>query len=118
MSTQTSNSPSAYQTAYDELTRIQRRSDPEQGRWKEHYRLVIDCLRRFVEQRYGVRIANRSTAEMRRLLHRSSLAPAPMQSLLDLMAENEAIQASTYLPGLGQGRQLVWRARTFVEQTA
>jgi hypothetical protein len=117
MPTQADKNQSAYQTAYDELNRIQRRSDLEQGRVREHYILVIDCLRRFVEQQYGVRTPNRSAAEMRRLLHRVPIPPAQMQSLLDLMAENESIQAAAYLPGPGQGRQLVWRARTLIEQT-
>ncbi len=118
MPTQPADSRPAYQAAYDELTRIQRRHDPEQGRWKDYYRLVIDCLRRFLEQQHDVRTTNRSVAEMRRALRHSSIAPAQAQSLLALWAENEAIQTATYLPGLAQGRQLTGRARTLIEQTA
>jgi hypothetical protein len=106
----------AYQAAQDELTLIERRRDPEQGRWQEYYRLVIDCLRRFLAQEHNIQTANRSVAEMRRALRQSPGAPAQRQSLLDLLAENETVQKATYLPGLGQGRQLIGRARTLIEE--
>ena len=116
MSTQPDDSRPAYQAAYAELTRIQRRRDPEQGRWKEYYRLVIDCLRRFVEKQHGVQTSARSVDEMRRGLRHSSMRTAQVQSLLDLLAENEAIQTSVFLPGRGEGRQLTGRARSWVDQ--
>jgi hypothetical protein len=106
----------AYQAAQDELTRIERRRDPEQGRWQEYYRLVIDCLRRFLVQEHNIQTANRSVAEMRRALRQFPGAPAQTQSLLALLSENETIQMATYLPGLEQGRQLIGRARTLIEE--
>jgi hypothetical protein len=107
---------SAYQTAQDELTRIERRRDPEQGRWQEYYRLVIDCLRRFLAQEHNVQTANRSAAEMRRALRQSSLSTTQTEELIQLLVENDTVQKATYLPGLAQGRQLIERARTLVEQ--
>ena len=117
MPTQTASYLSADQAAYTELTRIQRRRDPEQGRWKDYYRFVIDCLRRYLDQQHHVQTVDRTVAEMRRALRSSSIAAAQVQSLLDLWAENEAVQTSVYLPGLGQGRQLIDRARTLIAQT-
>jgi hypothetical protein len=106
----------AYQTALDELTRIERRRDPEQGRWQVYYRSVVDCLRRFLAQQHNVQTANRSVTEMQRALRQSSLSPTQTEELLQLLAENDAVQKATYLPGLAQGRQLIERARTLVEQ--
>ena len=105
-------------TAQDELTRIERRRDPEQGRWQEYYRLVVDCLRHFLAQEHNVRTANRSVAEMQQALRRSTLSSAQTQPLLDLLAENDTVQTATYLPGPTQGRQLIGRARTMIEQMA
>ena len=111
----TDTSP-AYHTAQDELTRIERRRDPEQGRWQEYYRLVVDCLRRFLVQEHQVKTANRSVAEMQRALRGSTLSSAQTQPLLDLLAENDTVQTATYLPGPTQGRHLIGRARTMIEQ--
>jgi hypothetical protein len=108
----------AYQAAQDELTRIERRRHPEQGRWKDYYRLVVDCLRSFLAQEHNIQTANRSAAEMRRALRQSPGAPAQTQALLDLLAENETVQMATYLPGLEQGRQLIGRARTLIDLLA
>jgi hypothetical protein len=105
----------AYQAAQDELTRIERRRDPEQGRWQEYYRLVIDCVRGFLAQEHNIQTANRSVAEMRRALRQSPRTPGQMQALLDLLTENERVQRATYLPGLAQGRQLIGRARTLID---
>jgi hypothetical protein len=111
----TDTSP-AYHTAHEELTRIERRRDPEQGRWQEYYRLVVDCLRRFLVQEHQVKTANRSVAEMHRALRGSTLSSAQTQPLLDLLAENDTVQTATYLPGPTQGRRLIERARTMIEQ--
>ncbi|MBI1298607.1 hypothetical protein GC175_27040 [bacterium] len=108
----------AYQAAQDELTRIERRRDPEQGRWQEYYRLVVDCLRYFLAQEHKVRTANRSVTEMQQALRRSTLSSAQTQPLLDLLAENDTVQMATYLPGPTQGRQLIGRARTMIDQMA
>ena len=113
----TDTSP-AYHTAQEELTRIERRRDPEQGRWQEYYRLVVDCLRRFLAQEHQVKTANRSVAEMQRALRGARLSSAQTQPLLDLLAENDTVQTATYLPGPTQGRQLIGRARTLIEQMA
>ncbi len=107
---------SVYQTAQDELTRIERRRDPEQGRWQEYYRLVIDCLRRYLAQQHNVKTANRSATEMQRALRHSRLSSMQRQALLALLAENDTVQAATYLPGPTQGRQLIGRARSLIEQ--
>lgn len=116
---QTDRSP-AYQTAQGELTRIERRRAPEQGRWQEYYRLVVDCLRRFLAQEHNVQTTNRSVAEMQQALRRSALTsaltPVQTQPLLDLLAENDTVQKALYLPGPTQGRQLIGRARTLIEQ--
>ena len=105
----TDTSP-AYQTAQNELTRIERRRDPEQGRWQEHYRLVADCLRRFLAQEHNIQTTNRSVAEMQRALRHAPLSSMQTQALLELLTENDTVQTATYLPGPAQGHQLIGRS--------
>jgi hypothetical protein len=54
----------AHQVALDGLTIIEGLRLPEQGRFKEHYTLVSDTVRVYMERRYGVPTLERTTGEI------------------------------------------------------
>lgn len=106
----------AYPALEEELTQIYAHHYPEQGRWKEYYAAIVDCLRHYLAQQYHIHLESRSVRELQRALRHAPLAAEQTQALLDLFAENEAVQMSHYLPGLGQGRQLIEYIRFLVTQ--
>ena len=50
----------------DQLTRIHDRHYPEQGKWKEYYQLVVDCLRTYLAEEFQIDLDDRSVEELRR----------------------------------------------------
>ena len=47
---------------------------PEQGRFKQYYTLVTDCLRAYLEQPLQIHTFDRTTAELKVELHCSTLS--------------------------------------------
>jgi hypothetical protein len=106
-----------YQVAFDELARIDHLKLPEQGQFKEHYTLVTDCLRRYLEQQHQVRAFDRTTTELRTSLKQSALALEHTRRLLDLFSEGDLVKFAKFIPALEQARQLTHQARQLVAET-
>ena len=54
-----------HQIALEELHRIESLDLPSQSRFKEHYTLVTDCIRRYLEGAFDTRALDRTTGELR-----------------------------------------------------
>ena len=106
-----------YQVAFDELARIEHLKLPEQGQFKEHYTLVTDCLRHYLEQQYQVRAFDRTTTELRISLKQSALALEHTRRLLDLFSAGDLVKFAKFIPALEQARQLTHQARQLVTET-
>lgn len=103
-----------WQVAYDELARIESLGLLEQGRFKEYYTLVTDCLRIYLKRQFSLRVLDRTTSELRAILRGSKLAPDQARRFLDLFTESDLVKFAKFTPDVETARQAVHEARELV----
>ena len=106
-----------WQVAYDELARIEGLGLLDQGRVKEYYTLVTDCLRTFLENQFHLRVLDRTTTELKPILAQSDLAPEHTRRLLDLFIEGDLVKFAKFIPDVEAASQATIEARSLVDAT-
>ena len=111
-----------WEIAIDELDRIERLDLPEDGRFKEHYTLVADTTRVYVQAMYlrdvsPVDAIDMTTDEIRDALRRSSLNYDDAKLVLDLLREADFVKFAKYRPAVSQAYEASGQARYIVEVT-
>jgi hypothetical protein len=106
-----------WQVAFDELARIEGLGLLEQRRVKEYYTLVTDCLRKYLEDQFDLRVFDRTTSELRPILRYSDLAPDHVRQLLDLFLKSDLVKFAKFTPDLETARQLTGSAHLLVDLT-
>jgi hypothetical protein len=106
-----------HEVALDGLASIEGLRLPEQGRFKEHYTVVSDTVRVYVERRYGVPALERTTGEIRPDLARTSMAPEVSALLIAFLQESDMVKFSQWTPDVASARQLLVHGRMIVEAT-
>ena len=106
-----------WQVAYDELGRIEGLDLPGQGSFKEHYSLVTDCLRAYLEAQFGLRATDRTTSELRLVLRHSDLASEHARRFLDLFSVSDLVKFAKLTPDLAVARRLAAEARLLIDDT-
>jgi hypothetical protein len=104
-----------WQVAHDELARIEGLGLLEQGRFKEHYTLVTDCLRTYLENQFHLRVFDRTTSQLRPILRRSNLDPEHTRRILDLFMESDLVKFAKFTPHIETARQAVVQTRQVVD---
>jgi len=107
----------AHQIALEELARIERLDLPGQGRFKEHYTLVTDCLRRYLEDRYHVLALERTTTEIKLALRHADLPRDTARQFLALFTASDMVKFARFVPTAGDARTLIPQARELVEKS-
>ena len=103
--------------AYAELDRIAALNLPAKEQFKEHYSLVTNCLRRYIEGRYQIPALERTTGELR-LSFGLSLVPAEIvRNFMDLFMESDFVKFARFRPNSQDAYRLVDKARNLVEMT-
>jgi len=105
------------QVAYEELERIAGLQLVEQGRFKEHYTLTADCLRRYAEGIYGIPAMDRTTEEFHAALRRARVDGHQVRLFADFLAESDLVKFARYVPPVGEAREALPRARHIVDVT-
>jgi hypothetical protein len=100
--------------ALAELERVAALNLPARGDFKQHYTLVVDALRRYVEARYGVEAMDLTTFELvdaleRRRVHVDGLEP--------LLNEADLVKFAKFAPSGDSATAAVNRAREIVIHT-
>lgn len=106
-----------HEIALDDLTRIGQLGLPEQQRFKEHYTLVSDTIRIYIERSQGVRMLERTTGEIRRGLRHSSLTEANTRQLIIFLEESDLVKFSKYTPTEAEAYEAITQARQIVAAT-
>ena len=111
-----------WEIAIEELDRIERLDLPEDGRFKEHYTLVADAMRVYVQAMYlrdvsPVDAIDMTTDEIWAALTRSSLNYDDAKLVLDLLREADLVKFAKYTPALSQAYEASGQARYIVEVT-
>ena len=106
-----------YQVALDELARVEGLKLAEQGQFKQHYSLVTDCLRTYLEDQFDVRAFDRTTAELKHSLAASTFSAEHARQWINLLAESDLVKFAKLEPDLDMARQLPGLARDLVTST-
>lgn len=107
----------AYQIAYEELDRIERLDLPGQGRFKEYYSLVTDCLRRYLGGMYQVPAIDLTTWETKQALKHTAIAPEYARQFIDLFSEGDLVKFARFIPNIKTARSIIGQARLLIDVT-
>ncbi len=103
--------------ALAELDRIEAMNLPTQNKIKEHYSLVANCLRFYIEGRYNIPALEQTTTELRAAFRRSTVSMQDVAAFMTIFSESDLVKFARYNPPSGEINGLVGRARTVVEAT-
>ena len=106
-----------HEVAIDELNRVESLDLPEAGRFKEHYTLVSDCIRIYIEKSFEFPVLERTTGEIRSNLKRTELSSTLANQFLDLLVESDLVKFSKFTPDVHSARQVLINGREIVELT-
>jgi hypothetical protein len=106
-----------YQIAYDELDRINQLDLPGQGRFKEYYSLVTDCLRNYLGGMYDVPAIDLTTAETKQALARTNIRSEHSRRFIDLFTEGDLVKFARFVPDIESARLAIPQARDLVDIT-
>lgn len=100
--------------ALAELDRIAALGLPARGDYKQHYTLVVDTLRHYIERRYGVEAMDRTSFELVDALDRIRVKVDGLSALLD---EADLVKFAKFAPSVESAAHALDRAREIVINT-
>ncbi len=106
-----------HEVALDDLTRIGQLGLPEQQRFKEHYTLVSDTIRIYIERTQDVPMLERTTGEIRSSLRHSTLTADNTRQLITFLEESDLVKFSKFSPTESEAYELITLAREIVNAT-
>lgn len=106
-----------HEVALDRLARIEKLDLPNQGQFKEHYTMVSDCIRIYVERGFHIAVMERTTAEIQHNIRKTAISPPVVQQFLSLLDESDLVKFSKLTPDANEARQALQLGRTIVEET-
>jgi hypothetical protein len=106
-----------HEIALDDLARIRQLGLLEEGRVKEHYTLVSDTIRIYIERAYGVPMLERTTGEIRSSLRQSNLSQKNTRQVIVFLEESDVVKFSEFAPDRTSAHALIAQGRQIVEET-
>jgi hypothetical protein len=103
--------------ALAELDRIEAMNLPAENKLKEHYSLVSNCLRFYIERRYDIPALEQTTTELRTAFRRSTASMKDVAAFMTIFSESDLVKFARYNPPPAEINSLVGRARIVVETT-
>ncbi|MBN1219820.1 MAG: hypothetical protein JXM69_12900 [Anaerolineae bacterium] len=103
--------------AHAELNRIEALDLPARQQIKEHYILVSDCLRRYIEGRYHLPALEQTTGELRAAFSETEVPLRDVSAFMRLFSQSDLVKFARYLPQADEVYQLIDRARIIVAAT-
>ncbi len=106
-----------YEVAFDELAHIAEQSLPSQSRYKEHYTLVSDVLRQYIEKSFRVPMLDRTTGEIRRSINEASINQDSKSLLTKLLNEADWVKFAKVKPSISQADDYLQETRRLIKAT-
>ncbi|MCJ7534354.1 MAG: hypothetical protein MUO57_02335 [Anaerolineales bacterium] len=106
-----------HEVAFDELNRVEDLKLPHAGRFKEHYTLVSDCIRVYMEKTYQFPVLERTTGEIKANLKRTMVSNEIANQFIDLLDESDLVKFSKFTPDVASARRVLVQGREIVEIT-
>lgn len=108
----------AYDKAIDRLAALERRGFPAPGEADAWYVELSDIVRRYLEDRYGVRAPELTTEEFLQEARRSAELSRAHRGLLSSFLEQcDQVKFAAYHPEQSESRQALVISRRFLEET-
>jgi hypothetical protein len=105
------------QAAVKELARIEALCLAERGRLGEHYTLVSEAVRRYLERRFRVLAMESPASYTLAALRGRDVAPEALDHVGSLLAETDLVKFAKFLPSADEAHRLIERARQLVAMT-
>jgi hypothetical protein len=106
-----------HEIALDELDRIARLGLPEQKMFKEHYSMVSDTVRIYLESTYDVPMMERTTGEITRELQETALDRGTRRRIITFLQESDLVKFADVVPSEADAYDLIAQGRMIVEAT-
>ena len=105
------------QAAVKELDRIEALGLVEQGHMKQHYTLVSETMRRYLERRFRVLAMESPTSFTVGELRRRRVAPEALDLISSLLDETDLVKFAKFRPDVDAAGMLIDRGRQLVRIT-
>lgn len=106
-----------HEVALDDLDLIEGLALPDAGRFKQHYSLVSDCVRLYMEKRFDVPMLERTTGEIQNGLSQTTIEPSAAGQFMSLLDISDLVKFSRYTPETASAYALLTSARQIVQKT-
>jgi len=108
----------AHEIAYRELEDIRRRGLIQQGKIKEFYTRLSDCIRRYLENRFFFRTSEMTSEEFLESVKDSAVLSAEHKLLLkDFLSSCDMVKFARYGPAQNEIETSFEKAKSFIDQT-
>ena len=107
-----------HEIAYEQLSRIKKENLPGRGLIKEYYTGISDVVRRYLENRFGLRAPERTTEEFLRDMATTDFLTIPQQDLVGtFLGECDLVKFARYGPTENEINGVYNAAVTLVDET-
>jgi hypothetical protein len=103
--------------ALTELERIEAMNLPAREQFKEHYSLVTDCLRDYIERRYHIPALEQTTPELRRAFAHAPIPDDIARKFTEMFTHSDLVKFARYKPEANAAYLLLPDARDIVQTT-
>jgi len=103
-----------HEVALDELQRIASRRLPLAGEFKEHYNLVADTVRLYLQTAFHVPTLERTTAEIRADLQQAVMGAESARRFVEILTECDLVKFADFVPGVDAADEIVNHTRAAI----
>lgn len=103
--------------ALDELKRIEGLNLPALNQFKQHYDLISNCLRQYMQDGLQIQAMERTTSELKQMLRQSELQPDIVRDLMDLLSICDVVRYGSIEPEQSSADSLGARVAYIIERT-
>lgn len=106
-----------HEIALDELARIAKMDLPRFQRFKEHYTMVSDTVRVYMERTYHIPVLERTTSEIRVSFKQAEVPKEISGRFVNLLDDCDLVKFSKFRPDESSAYQILTAARQIIEDT-
>ena len=103
--------------ALTELDRIESLDLPLLGKYKQHYTLISECIRRYFETLFDIPALDRTTEEFLHEIQEAHMGRPIIYAVSNLLNDADLVKFAKAVPTRDTARQMVQQARALVEGT-
>ncbi len=90
---------------------------PGIGAFKQHYAMVTDCIRQYLQGVYDIPAVDLTTTELRCALRKQKIEDEILSLLWELLEQADMVKFEIFRPEVTHARNIVRWARHFVDCT-